>query len=204
MRKLILKVSKKLRLRFAMFHTWLLRSSFESIGKNVRIDFPNRIEEPGSIAIGNNVGLYSRSWLNPVTLWCGTKYDGKIRMGDGVRIGYGCQISAASSITIDDDAAISSGVVIMDHMHDYRYIGRSIYRAPISEPRPVYIGKRAFLGAYCFIGPGVQIGEQAVVGANVVVTKDVPAYCVAVGNPARILRYHDPAGATLALSQTKG
>jgi len=193
MRKLILKVAKKLRLRFSELHTWLLSNSFERIGEGVRIDFPIRIEQPGSISIGNGCVLYSRSWFNPVAAWSGQQYNGKIVLGDRVLVGYGCQISSASSVVIEDDVTVAAGVVIVDHIHDHRHVDTAIFAAPLSEPKPVRIGKRAFLGVYCFIGPGVQIGEQAVIAANAVVTKDVPAYCIAVGNPARLTRFHDPA-----------
>ena len=193
MRKLILKVAIKLRYRFSAFHTWLWSNSVERIGEGVRIDFPIRIEQPGSISIGNGCILYSRSWFNPVAGWSGQQYNGKIVLGDRVHVGYGCQISAASSVVIEDDVTVAAGVVIVDHIHDHRHVGTAIFSAPISEPKPVRIGKQAFLGVYCFIGPGVQIGEHAVVAANAVVTKDVPAYCVAIGNPARLTRFHDPA-----------
>jgi acetyltransferase-like isoleucine patch superfamily enzyme len=193
MRKLILEVAKKLRFHFAAFHTWLWSSSFKKIGEGVRIDFPIRIEQPGAISIGNGCVLYSRSWFNPVTAWSGQQYHGTIVLGERVHVGYDCQISAASSIVIEDDATVAAGVVIVDHIHDHRHIEAEIFAAPLSEPKPVRIGKGAFLGVRCFIGPGVQIGAHAVIAANAVVTKDVPAYCIAIGNPARLTRFHDPA-----------
>jgi acetyltransferase-like isoleucine patch superfamily enzyme len=191
MRKLILKESKKFRLRFSRFHTWLLRSSFESMGEGVRIDFPNRIEEPGSISVGDHCVFYARSWINPVSEWAGRRYNGKIKLGNRVMVGYNSQISAAASIVIEDDVTVAGGVTIVDHVHESHHADTSIFLATISEPQPVHIGRRAFLGVHCFIGPGVQIGEQAVIAANAVVTKNVPAYCVAVGNPARVIRLHD-------------
>jgi acetyltransferase-like isoleucine patch superfamily enzyme len=66
-----------------------------------------------------------------------------------------------------------------------------VYKAPLSNPSPVRIGKGAFLGVHCMIGPGVQIGEHAVVAANSVVVNDVPAYALAMGNPARVVRFQD-------------
>ncbi len=98
-------------------------------------------------------------------------------------IGYGVQISAAQSIIIEDDVAMGAGAVIVDHIHDHRYPGIPIIDSPLSTPEPVRIGKHSFLGVYCLIGPGVQIGEHAVIAANAVVLKDVPAYCIAAGNP---------------------
>jgi len=167
----------------------------KSCGQNVRIEFPVRLEQPSAITIGNEVVIYPRACINPVSEWAGVKYGGCIDIGDRVMIGYGVQISAAQSVVIEDEATIAMGVVIVDHIHDHRYPNIPIFAAPLSTPAPVRIGKGAFLGVYSLIGPGVQIGEHAVVAANAVVMKDVPSYCIAAGNPARVVRFHDP-GAT--------
>ena len=53
---------------------------------------------------------------------------------------------------------------------------------------PVHIGKNVWVGAGAVILPGVTIGDNSVIGAGSVVTKDIPANCVAVGNPCRVLR----------------
>jgi acetyltransferase-like isoleucine patch superfamily enzyme len=204
MRKRILKLAKKVRYRWSAFYTWLWRSSLKRCGKNVRFDFPIRLEEPGSITVGSNVVIYPRAWLNPVSEWAGAKYAGEITLGDRVMIGYGVQISAAMSVVVEDDAVVSMGVVIVDHIHDHRHIDTTIFAAPLSKPSPVRIGRSAFLGVYSLIGPGVQIGEHAVVAANAVVTKDVPPFCIAIGSPARITRFHDPEAARLSSGDLTG
>lgn len=53
---------------------------------------------------------------------------------------------------------------------------------------PVHIGKNCWIGAGALIMPGVTIGENTVIGAGSVVTKDIPANVVAVGNPCRVMR----------------
>jgi acetyltransferase-like isoleucine patch superfamily enzyme len=55
--------------------------------------------------------------------------------------------------------------------------------------RGVRIGRDARLGANCTVLPGVHIGERALIGAGAVVTRDVPAEAVVVGNPARVVKY---------------
>jgi len=55
------------------------------------------------------------------------------------------------------------------------------------NPKPVIIGRGVFIGARAIILKGVTIGDRAIVGAGAVVSKDVPARHVAVGNPARVL-----------------
>ncbi len=204
MRKKFLHICRKLRFRFSGLYTWLLRSSFKSCGADVRIDFPVRLEQPESITLGAGTIIYPRTWLNVVSEWAGVKYGGEIWIGDRVMIGYGVQISAAESIVIEDDVALSPGVVIVDHLHDHRHLGLPIFKAPLSKPSPVRIGRGSFLGAHCVIGPGVQVGEHAVVAANAVVVNDVPSYAVAMGNPARAIRFHKPDANELAVEETTG
>ena len=58
---------------------------------------------------------------------------------------------------------------------------------------PVHIGKNCWLGAGVIVLPGITIGDDTVVGAGSVVTKDIPSFSVAVGNPARVIKRYDDA-----------
>jgi acetyltransferase-like isoleucine patch superfamily enzyme len=192
MRKRFLWLCEKIDFRFCGFYTWLLRSGLRSCGPDVRLHFPVRFGKPESISLGAGCMIYPRAWINVVTAWAGHTYDGEIRLGERVRIGYEVQISAARSIVIEDDVTISRGVVIVDHLHDYRHLDSSIFEAPLSTPQAVRIGRGSFLGVHCVICPGVCIGEHSLVSANSVVVNDVPAFSMAVGNPARVTRFHQP------------
>ncbi len=192
MRRKFLEVCGKANFGFSRFYTWLLESSFKTCGRDVLLQFPIRLGQPGSISVGAGTIIYARTWINAVSEWAGVNYGGEVRIGDRVIISYGVQISAAGAVDIEDDVALSAGAVIVDHIHDHRHPGVPVIKAPLSKPRPVRIGKGSFLGVHCFIGPGVQIGEHAVVAANAVVLNDVPAYALAAGNPARVIRFHDP------------
>lgn len=59
----------------------------------------------------------------------------------------------------------------------------------IIEAEPIYIGKNVWITSRCIILGGVRIGDNSVIGAGSVVTKDIPANCLAAGNPARVIRY---------------
>jgi len=205
MRKKFLQLCKKLTYRFGRFYTWLLRSSLKSCGQDVRLDFPVRLDQPGSISLGAGTIIYPRTWISAVSDWAGVKYGGEVWIGNRVMISYGVQISAASFVVIEDDVTIASGVVIVDHVHDHRHIDVPVFAAPLSKPSPIRIGKSSFLGVHSLIGPGVQIGEHAVVAANAVVTKDVPPYCIAAGNPARVMtRFHNPETNNLPSNELSG
>ncbi len=56
----------------------------------------------------------------------------------------------------------------------------------------MYIGSDVWIGTDAFLMPGIKIGDGAIVGARAVVTKDVPPYAIAGGNPAKILKYRFP------------
>ncbi len=204
MRKRFLRLCGKVDVRLCRLYTWLLRSSLKNCGPDVRLHFPVRLVRPEGVSIGEGTIIYPRSWINSVAQWAGTTYNGEIQLGKRVMISYGVQISAADSIVIEDDVAISAGVVIVDHIHDYRHLGLSVFNAPLSKPLPVRIGRDSFLGVHCMIGPGVTIGEHAVVAANSVVVNDVPSYALAVGNPARTVRFHNPEANASASADSPG
>jgi acetyltransferase-like isoleucine patch superfamily enzyme len=204
MRKTLFTLSKKVRLAFCVFYTWLWRSSLRECGTGVRIEFPVRFESPENITMGDNTLIYPRTWLNCVSGWAGAMYKGEIIMGRDVKISYNVQISAALQVVLEDGVCIAAGSVIVDHIHDYRYKDVSIFAAPISKPAAVRIGKGSFLGVHCFVAPGVQIGEHVVVSANAVVLRDVPSYSIVAGNPARAVRYDFHPEAVVAEPESVG
>lgn len=116
---------------------------------------------------------------------CGAHINGQ------VYIGYDVYFDAykAHLITIDEGAFITSRCILLCHKRnmDYYKIGSDIGRLPLKEA-PIHIGKGVRLGMGTIIMPGVTIGEGAATGAGSVVTKDVPAWTIVAGNPARIIR----------------
>ncbi|MBD2129908.1 acyltransferase [Microcoleus sp. FACHB-1] len=105
---------------------------------------------------------------------------------------------AAQRINIGDDVLIAGGVTIVDHnAHSLSFSQRSedVVNWKIGKKdwtnvkiAPVTISNKVWIGFNSIILKGVRIGEGAVVGAGSVVTKDVPAWTVVAGNPARVIR----------------
>ena len=106
---------------------------------------------------------------------------------------FGKGIYANFNLTLVDDTHIYIG--------DYTMLGPNVVIATAGHPilpdlrplayqynMPVHIGKNCWLGAGVLVLPGVTIGDNTVIGAGSVVTKDIPANVVAVGNPCRVLR----------------
>ena len=86
---------------------------------------------------------------------------------------------------IGDHVMIAPNVVIATGTHP---IHPGLRRKEAQFNLPVHIQDNVWLGAGCLVMPGVTIGENSVIGAGSVVTKDIPANVVAVGNPCRVLR----------------
>ena len=119
-------------------------------------------------------------------------------------IGTNCNICAhafiENDVIIGNDVTVKSGVYIWDgvRIEDSVFIGPNVTFTNDVLPRSkVYpekfastvIKKNASIGANATLLPGLTIGENAMIGAGSVVTQDVPAGAVVVGNPARIIRY---------------
>ena len=124
----------------------------------------------------------------------------KIDIGNNVFIAGGTTIDCVTDIRIEDDVLISYQCIIQDSdNHSTKYSVRKNdnrdwkngqYHNWDATPKgPVKISKGAWLGARVIILKGVTIGEGAVVGAGSVVTKDVPAWTIVGGNPAKIIRH---------------
>lgn len=115
-----------------------------------------------------------------------------ITIGNGVWMNKRCYISAANEITVGDYAIFAPNVYLADSAYEYRRVGVPIMKQGLaSVQNRIHIGEHAWMGINSVVYGNVTIGKGSVVGANSVVTKPVPDYCVAGGQPARILRAYD-------------
>ena len=116
--------------------------------------------------------------------------DPVVRIGDRCLIGRGSGIVGHLSIEIGDDVWTGHHVYITDQNHGYDDLDLPISRQAMPE-RPVRIGDGSWLGHGTVVLPGATIGRHVVIGANSVVRGEIPAYCVAAGNPARVVKQLD-------------
>jgi len=127
----------------------------------------------------NSLGVFQRVTIKTVG------HGAQIVIGDYVGIS-GCTISAATSITIGSHVLLGSGCLITDSdAHpvdpDERRLGGGCISKPIVIEDDVFIGTRAI------VLKGVTIGKGSVIGAGAVVSKSIPPYSIAVGNPAKVI-----------------
>ncbi len=112
-------------------------------------------------------------------------YGSNIRIGARTFANFGLVALDVASITIGDDVQIGPNVQLLTPTHPLDPEPR---RDKWEAAEPIVIGDNVWLGGGVIVLPGVSIGENTVVGAGAVVTKDLPANVVAVGNPARVIR----------------
>jgi len=108
-----------------------------------------------------------------------------VHLGKAVYINYGARFVDDTHIYIGDYTMLGPNVVLATAGHP---IDPDLRRMGLQYNKPVRIGSNCWLGAGVIIMPGVTIGDNTVIGAGSVVTKDIPAGVVAVGNPCRVLR----------------
>lgn len=119
-----------------------------------------------------------------------------ITIGKNVQINDYVHIAAGQSVTIGDNVLIASKVFITDLNHGSYNNENS--DDPLIPPNnreincnPVSIEENVWLGENVCVMPGVKIGKGTIIGASAVVTKNIPAYVIAVGNPAKIIKSYN-------------
>lgn len=125
-------------------------------------------------------GKETKAWIEPPFYFC---YGTNIEIGEGTYINFNCNFVDDTKIIIGKKVLFGPAVTIATVGHPINPNYREYMYAD-----PVKIGDNCWIGANSTICPGVTIGENSVIGAGSVVTKDIPANSVAVGNPCKVLR----------------
>lgn len=113
---------------------------------------------------------------------------GPVLLGDRVRIGIGSVV--IGPVTMKSGSGLGQHVFVSGFNHGYADGERNSSVQPLVK-KEVVIGEDSHIGANSVVVAGVHIGKRCQIGAGSVVTKDIPDYSVAVGNPARIIKYYD-------------
>ncbi|ASU80813.1 sugar O-acetyltransferase [Actinopolyspora erythraea] len=112
-------------------------------------------------------------------------YGSNISLGARTFVNYNLTALDVASVTIGEDCQIGPNVQLLTPTHPLEPRAR---RDKLEAASPIAVGDNVWLGGGCIVLPGVTVGEDSVVGAGAVVTRDVPAGVVVVGNPARVVR----------------
>ena len=128
------------------------------------------------------LGKSDGAFLNP-PFYC--DYGFNIEVGKNFYANYNCTILDVGKVTIGDNCQLAPNVAIYTAGHPVHPDSRnSAYEYGI----PVSIGDNCWIGGNSVICPGVKIGNNVIIGAGSVVTKDIPDWAIAAGNPCKVIR----------------
>lgn len=119
--------------------------------------------------------------------WC--DYGSNISMGKNFYANHNLVILDCAPVTFGDDMQIGPNCGFYTAAHP---IDPEQRRSGVEFARSIVVGNNVWFGGGCTVLPGVTIGDNCVIGAGSVVTRDIPANSVAVGNPCRVLRTISP------------
>lgn len=156
------KVCRKILQRLNMID----RSDFDEISKIVK----------------ELLGKSKNAFINP-PFYC--DYGSHIEVGKNFFANYNCTIIDVAKVKIGDNCQMAPNVAIYTAGHPVHPVSRnSMYEYGIE----VTIGDNVWIGGNTIILPGVNIGNNTVIGAGSVVTKDIPDWVIAAGNPCKVIR----------------
>lgn len=128
------------------------------------------------------LGKSENAFINP-PFYC--DYGTHIEVGKNFYANYNCTILDVAKVKIGDNCQFAPNVAIYTAGHPiHPYSRNSLYE----YGKEITIGDNVWIGGNTIVCPGVHIGDNVVIGAGSVVTKDIPSWSVAVGNPCRVIR----------------
>jgi acetyltransferase-like isoleucine patch superfamily enzyme len=134
----------------------------------------------GSISIGDRCRIHSRAML--------AAYDGHIRLGHRVTVNPFCMLYGHGGLDIGDDVLIANHTTIIPANHVFEDRAVPIRDQGLTK-RGIKIERNVWIGSHVTILDGVTVREGAVIAAGAVVAKDVAAYCIVGGIPAKVIRH---------------
>jgi acetyltransferase-like isoleucine patch superfamily enzyme len=183
-----------LRKKYRRLRSVWLQNFFAECDASVSFGAIGELHGMKNIRIGKrtsfNDGLYLTAWDN----FDGCEYSPVIVIGNECSFGPFNHITSINKILIGDNFLSGKWVTITDNSHgttNYDDLKNKPTKRTLVSKGPVVIGKNVWVGDKVTILPGVTIGDGAVIAANSVVTKDVSAYSVVAGNPAKVVKKND-------------
>lgn len=166
------------------------KNGFFEFGSNSIIQKPFlQLTGCKSMRIGHNTTILSNCRLSVYD----ASDDVNLTIGDNCYIGFGFSALASShaKIVIGDNVLFASNVLITNENHGINPELNMPYMDQPLSAKDVSIGDGCWIGEQVCILPGVTIGKKCIIGAGSVVTKSIPSYSIAVGNPARVIKIYN-------------
>jgi acetyltransferase-like isoleucine patch superfamily enzyme len=137
--------------------------------------------DEGRLELGEHVLFEPGVWLTAPA-------PARISIGTGSFLNLGVQVAAVERVTIGAHCMFANGCFVTDGNHRFDDRDKPVPWQGFTTKGPTSVGDNVWCGAHVVITSGVTVGERCVIGANSVVTEDLPAFSIAAGAPARVLR----------------
>ena len=124
-------------------------------------------------------------------VWLTAPGSARIRIGSGTFLNIAVMVASLELVEIGEHCMFANGCFVTDSSHRFDDPASPITWQGFTSKGPTRIGDNVWCGANVVVTSGVTIGERCVIGANSVVTTDIPAFSVAAGAPAQVLRALD-------------
>ena len=164
-----------------------LKNKSVAVGKNIILRNPQYISCGKDVVIGDESKLlcwdsYGEEQYNNLP---------EIQIGDNFHATRNFTVQCAQKVVIGRDVLVASNVFIIDYNHGLNPLTMSYLENPLIRGGGVFVDDGVWIGNNVIVLPNVHIGKKSIIGAGSVVTKDIPEYCIAVGNPAKVVKKFD-------------
>lgn len=171
-----------------------IKHSLKMCGSYVFLHEDIRISQPDAVIIGNNVSIDQGAkllcWREYKMIDPIQKLDPEIVIGNGCHITRNLTIQCAGRVVLGCNVLIASDVFITDYNHGINPMKNDYLKQQLVV-KNVEVHDSCWIGQNVLILPGVVIGEHSIIGAGSVVTKSIPSYTIAAGNPAKCIKHFD-------------
>jgi len=180
---LLLTISPRRNPRPRWWVRWFLNRMIHKRGKGSKIRRRSRIDvfPWNKFEIGELTTIEDFTTIN--------NGSGAVILGNRVRVGIGSVI--IGPVTMGNGSGLGQHVFVSGFNHGYQDAGKNSSVQPL-DIRPVTIEDEAHIGANSVILAGITIGKRSQIGAGSVVTRNIPPFCIAVGNPCRVIKRFNP------------
>lgn len=189
----LLNISTILSIRiYPTYNRFICKLKKVRYGQNFQIVGKISIIGPGEITIGNNFYMTNGEHINPISAnqqgsFFTDSSNAKITIGNNVGMSS-TRLWIHDSLTIGNYVKIGGGVLIIDtDCHPIDYNVRRISNEG-TKSAPIVIEDDVWIGAQSIVLKGVTIGARSIIGAGSVVTRSIPADCIAGGNPCKVIK----------------
>ncbi|OYU96839.1 MAG: acetyltransferase [Bacteroidetes bacterium B1(2017)] len=163
---------------------WFVNPFFHKVERGSKINWYTRMDVLpfNSFELGKGSTIEDFSTINNGV--------GPIKIGQYSRVGISNVL--IGPVTIGNHVILAQNIVMSGLNHGYEDVTKPIHEQPVTTS-PITIEDDSWIGANVVVTAGVTIGKHSVIAAGAVVTKSIPPFSIAVGNPARVIKQYDAA-----------